>query len=120
MFRIQPPIVIIPTTEVRAAAGIRLREIANVAYREIALASKGLEIAHLQFEFSNLTLAVCSRVRRDGAVEIEIGMGDPRLPASCFTAALLRQADARVRVGPNWRARSSAWRVTTARASKPR
>jgi hypothetical protein len=64
------------------------------AYREIALAAKGLEIAYLQFVFRGLTLAVCSRVRRDGIVEIEMGLGDPRLPRSTFTAAQMRQAEA--------------------------
>ena len=43
------------------------------------MAAKGLEIAHLQFVFGRLTLAVCSRVRRDGIVEIELGLGDSRL-----------------------------------------
>jgi hypothetical protein len=64
------------------------------AYREIAVAAKGHEIAHLQFVFRGLTLAVCSRVRRDGIIEIEIGVGNPRLPKSAFTAAQLREATA--------------------------
>ena len=58
------------------------------------MAAKGLEIAHLQFAFQGLTLAVCSRIRRGGIVEIEIGLGDPRLPKSSFTAAQLREAEA--------------------------
>jgi hypothetical protein len=57
-----------------------------------------LEIAHLQFVFRGLTLAVCSHVRRDGIVEIEMGLGDPRLPKSAFTAAQMRQAEAASRV----------------------
>ena len=71
------------------------------AYREIAMAAKGLEIAYLQFVFRRLTLAVCSRVRRDGIVEIEVGLGDPRLPKSAFTADQMRQAEAafRTRLG---------------------
>ena len=71
----------------RLALGGRLREAGLAACREIAAAAKGLEIAHLQFVFRGLTLAVCSRVRRDGILEIEIGMGDQRLPKSAFTAA---------------------------------
>ena len=54
---------------------------------------------HLQFSFRKLTLAVCSRIRRDGVVEIEIGLGDPRLPKSTFTADQMRQADAASRTG---------------------
>ena len=86
MFKIEAPVLIIPTAEARLALGERLRQAGAAAYREIALAAKGLEIAHLQFAFRKLTLAVCSRVRRDGIVEIELGLGDPRLPRSSFTA----------------------------------
>lgn len=97
MFRIQAPILVVPTPEARQALGRRLRWAGLAAYREIAVAAKGLEIAHLQFAFFELTLAVCSRVRRDGIVEIEIGLGDPRLPARSFTATQIRQAMAAVR-----------------------
>ena len=92
MFRVQAPILILPTAEAKQALGRRLRWAGLAAYREIAVAAKGLEIAHLQFAFFELTLAVCSRVRRDGIVEIEIGLGDPRLPARSFTATQVRQA----------------------------
>jgi hypothetical protein len=94
MFRVQAPIIIVPTPEAREALGIQLRAAALAAHREIALAAKGLEIAYLQFVFGKLTLAVCSRVRRDGIVEIEIGLGDSRLPKSTFTLAQMRQAEA--------------------------
>ena len=101
MFRIEAPVLIIPTAEARHALGDRLRQAGAAAYREIAVAAKGLEIAHLQFAFRKLTLAVCSRVRRDGIVEIELGLGDPRLPRSSFTAEEMRQAEdaARARGG---------------------
>ena len=97
MYRIQVPILIVPTFEARKALGRRLRWAGLAAYREIAVAAKGLEIAHLQFAFFELTLAVCSRVRRDGIVEIEIGLGDPRVAARSFTAAQVRQAIAAAR-----------------------
>ena len=97
MFRIHAPIVIVPTAEAREALGFRLQEAGLAAYREIIVAAKGLEIAHLQFVFGRLTLAVCSRVRRDGVVEIELGLGDPRLPKNSFTAAQMRQAEAATR-----------------------
>jgi hypothetical protein len=73
MFRIEAPILVVPTAEAKEALGSQLRIAALAAYREIALAAKGLEIAHLQFAFRKLTLAVCSRVRRDGIVEIRDG-----------------------------------------------
>ena len=83
------------------------RELA--AYREITLAAKGLEIAHLQFVFRAQTLAVCSRVRRDGLVEIELGLGDPRLPKSAITSAQMRDAEAsaRARAGTARHSRTS-------------
>lgn len=101
MFRIQAPILVIPTAEAKVALGVDLQAAGLVAYREIAVAAKGLEIAYLQFAFRKLTLAVCSRIRRDGVVEIEIGLGDPRLPKSAFTADQMRQAQAasRARLG---------------------
>ncbi len=105
MFRIQAPILIVPTAEARRSLGRRLRWAGLAAYREIAVAAKGLEIAHLQFAFFELTLAVCSRVRLDGVVEIEMGLGDPRLPARCFTAKQVREAlaAARARAEPRQR-----------------
>ena len=101
MFRIQAPVLVIPTAEARLALGDHLEDAGLAAYREIAVAAKGLEIAYLQFVFHRLTLAVCSRIRRDGVVEIEIGLGDSRLPKSAFTADQMRQAEAtsRARLG---------------------
>jgi hypothetical protein len=100
MFRVQAPILVVPTVEAKIALGVNLQSAGLAAYREIAVAAKGLEIAYLQFVF-RLTLAVCSRIRRDGVVEIEIGLGDPRLPKSAFTADQMRQAEAtyRTRLG---------------------
>ena len=97
MFRIQAPFIVVPTAEAKQAVGVHLWAASQAAFREIALAAKGLEIAHLQFAFRDLTLAVCSRVRRSGVVEIEMGLGDPRLPASSFTAKQLRDAETAAR-----------------------
>jgi hypothetical protein len=101
MFRIQAPVLVIPSADAKSALGVDLQAAGLAAYREIAVAAKGLEIAYLQFAFHRLTLAVCSRIRRDGIVEIEIGLGDPRLPKSAFTADQMRQAEAtsRARLG---------------------
>ena len=76
------------------ALGVHLLAAGLAAYREIAVSAKGLEIAHLQFAHKGVTLAVCSRIRHDGVVEIEMGLGDPRLPKSTFTADQMRQAEA--------------------------
>ena len=71
MVRIEVPLLVIPTNDARSALGSRVTEAGLAAYREIAMAANGLEIAHLQFVFHGMTLAVCSRVRRDGIVAIE-------------------------------------------------
>jgi len=109
MFRIQAPILVIPTAEAKVALGVDLQAAGLAAYREIAVAARGLEIAFLQFAFRKLTLAVCSRIRRDGIVEIEIGLGDPRLPKSAFTADQMRQAEAlcHTRLGATRRSRTN-------------
>jgi hypothetical protein len=77
MIRIKPPVVAIPTQEARAAIGANMTALAYCAYREIAMAAKGLEIAHLQFVFGKATFAVCSRLRRDGRVP-NLSMHIPR------------------------------------------
>jgi hypothetical protein len=58
MFQIQAPIPIIPTADAKLVVGVHLQAAGLAAYREVALAAKGLEIAHLQFVFRGLTLAV--------------------------------------------------------------
>lgn len=105
MFQVHASVLIVPTADVTRALGEQVRAAGIAAYREIVLAAKGLELAYLQFVFRGLTLVVCSRVRRDGVPEIEIGLGDPRLLRSAITADQLRQAEAAAR------ARNSAARV---------
>jgi hypothetical protein len=92
MYKIETPVIIIPTPEAKRALGSRLYLAGMAAHREIAMAAKGLEIAYLQFVFFELTLAVCSRLRRNGVVEIEIGLGSPSLPSCSFTATQIREA----------------------------
>ena len=48
MFQIQAPILIVPTAQAQQALGGRLRSAGLAAYREIAVAAKGLEIACLR------------------------------------------------------------------------
>ena len=84
----------LPPTERAAerAAAAALRALAVAAHREVVAAGAGLDVAHLQFEFFGLTVAACSRARRDGSVEIEAGLGDPALSSSVFTAGEMRAA----------------------------
>jgi hypothetical protein len=109
MLQVQTPVLIVPTAEAKLALGEHLGAAGLAASREITLAAKGLEIAHLQFVFRAQTLAVCSRVRRDGLVEIELGLGDPRLPKSAITSKQMREAEAvaRMRAGATRHVRAS-------------
>lgn len=97
----------IPTVEARAEFGPRLPLIASEAFRALARAGKGLEVAHLQFRQGDDLVAVSSRVRRSGEIEIEIGVGNPQLPSVVFTEQEVRSADRhRVRPAPSPGARS--------------
>ncbi len=96
MFQVQAPVVIIPSNEASEALGVQVRPAALAAWREIARRGQGIEMAHFQIVHSGVTLAVCSRLRCDGLIEIELGLGDPRQAARVIPAAQLRRAEARV------------------------
>ena len=97
MFRVQTPVIVVATTEARAALGVRLRAAGLAAWREIARRGQGLEMAYFQINHDGVTLAVSSRLRRDGLIEIELDLGDPRQAARVIPAAQLRRAEARAR-----------------------
>ncbi len=109
MRRTLPPILFLPTLELRGVLGAGARAAAACAFREILLAAKGLEIEHLQFEFRDLTLAVCSRVRGDGRLVIEAGLGDPNLPRRCFAAVEARRAAQQAAAARRFEMRGSGW-----------
>ena len=96
MFQVQAPVIIVPSTEASAALGVQVQPAALAAWREIARRDQGIEMAHFQIVHTGVTLAVCSRLRRDGFIEIELGLGDPRQAARVIPAAQLRRAEARV------------------------
>jgi hypothetical protein len=83
----------VPTAEALAAFGSRLEGIATEAFRAIALARKGFEIAHLQFRSGANVIAVSSRVRSYGEIEIEIDVGNPSLPTVVFSEDELRKSN---------------------------
>jgi hypothetical protein len=95
MFQVQAPVIIVPSTEARAALGVQLRPAGLAAWRELARRGQGLEMAHFQIVHTGVTLAVSSRLRANGFIEIQIGLGDPRQAARVIPAAVLRQAEAR-------------------------
>jgi hypothetical protein len=67
--------------------------LAAEAFREIARAAKGFEIAHLQFRLGLDLVAVSSRVRASGEIEIEIGVGNPSLPSVVVTEEDIRRSN---------------------------
>jgi hypothetical protein len=83
----------LPTGAARTAFGKRLGDIAVAAFRAIARADKGLTVAHLQFKHEKDLVAICSRVRGDGEVEIEIDVGNRQLPTVIFTENEMRSAN---------------------------
>ena len=97
MFQVQATVIIVPTAEARAALGVQLRPAALAAWREIARRGQGVEMAHFQFVHTDVTLAACSRIRSDGFIEIELGLGDPKQAARVIPAAELRRAEMRLR-----------------------
>ena len=96
MFQVQAPVVIVPSTEARAALGAQLRPAALAAWREIARRGQGLELAHFQIVHTGVTLAVSSRLRGNGFIEIGLGLGDPRQAGRVITEAHLRAAETRL------------------------
>lgn len=83
----------IPTAPARAQFGQRLEAIAGEAFRAIALSAKGFEIAHLQFQSDRDVVAVSSRIRSSGEIEIEIDFGNRTLPTVVFSEHELRKFD---------------------------
>lgn len=92
MFRVQTPVVVVPSDEARRLLGPRVRAVGRAAWCELARRGQGLELAHFQIVHEGTCLAVSSRLRRDGVIEIGIGIGDPRMAARVIPAADLRRA----------------------------
>jgi hypothetical protein len=93
MFHVQAPVVIVASTEVRAALGSQLRPAAKAAWFELARLGEGLEMAHFQIVHAGVMIAVSSRLRRDGFIEIALGLGDTTLAPHVVPAAALRRAE---------------------------
>ncbi len=96
MFRVVAPVSIVPSAEARLALGDQMRPAGLAAWREIARRGLGIEMAHLQIVHAGITLAICSRLRGDGCIEIELGLGDPKQAARVIPAAQWRRDVARV------------------------
>jgi hypothetical protein len=93
--RVQAPVIILVTAEARVILAARLRAAGLAASQEIARRGQGLEMAHFQIVHEGVTLAFCSRLPRDGVIEIELGVADPRQPVRVIPPAELRGAEAR-------------------------
>ena len=96
MFQVRTSVIIVPSTEARRILGGQVRAAALAAWHEMARRGEGFEMAHFQVTYGGVTLAICSRLRRDGLIEIEVGIGDPKQAARVIPAAELRRAEARI------------------------
>lgn len=99
MFQVQAPVVIAPSAEAPAVLGVQLRPAALAAWRELARRGQGLEMAHFQIVHTGVTLAISTRVRPSGFIEIALAIGDPRMAARIIPEAQMRRAEARVSSG---------------------
>jgi len=97
MFQVKAPVLVVPSAEARAALGVQVRPAGLAAWRELARRGQGLEMAHFQIVHEGVTLAVSSRLCRNGFIEIGLGLGDPRMAARVIPALPLRRAEARLR-----------------------
>lgn len=95
MFRVQVPYIFRPSPDLKNQLDTDLVLVAQAAFREVAIAAKGFEIAYLQFQFKSYTIALNSFVRKDGMIEIEAVSGLPNLPFSTVTAKQLKDAQAK-------------------------
>ncbi|HJU14952.1 MAG TPA: hypothetical protein VJ770_00655 [Stellaceae bacterium] len=87
MNRTSVPLYYYGTERARAALGRAIERVAQEAYLELGRVAGGRDIHHHQFRtHAGVRVAVASRRRRSGAVEIEIDLVTARLPARTFTA----------------------------------
>ena len=93
MFRVQTQVVLVPSAEARQVLGVQVRPAGLAAWRELARRGQGLEMAHFQIVHEGTCLAISSRLRRDGLIEIALGIGDARMAARVIPAADLRRAE---------------------------
>lgn len=80
------PIHFLSTSAAAAALGQKLPDVAREAFLEIGRVARGYAIHHHQFRTQAGDLvAVASRVKPSGIVEIDIDLGLPGQPARTFT-----------------------------------
>ena len=93
MFQVLAPVVIVASTEARAALGAQVGPAALAAWQEIARRGQGIEMAHFQILHTGVTLAVSTRIQTNGWIEIALAVGDPRQAARVIPAAALRTGE---------------------------
>ena len=118
MFQVLAPVIVTPSAEARSALGVQLQPAGKAAWLEIARRGMGLEMAHFQIVHTGVTLAVCSRLRRDGFIEIELGLGDPKQAARVIPAAQLRRDEARGQARHTPRGAHSSYPVASGRGGR--
>jgi hypothetical protein len=94
--RTSVPLYYYGTERACAALGRAIEDVAREAYLELGRVAEGRDIHHHQFRTrSGVLIAVASRRRRSGAVEIEIDLVTARLPTCTFTIEEARRMERR-------------------------
>jgi hypothetical protein len=92
MNRTVVPLYYYGTDRARAAFGRDLEVVAQEAYLQLGRVAEGQDLHHHQFRTrSGVLVAIASRRRKSGAVEVEIDLVTARMPARTFTAEAARR-----------------------------
>ena len=93
------PLHFVATPAARDAFGDRLPAVAREAFLQVGRRGEGFAIHHHAFRVLGRTVAVASRMKASGVVEIDLDVIEARLPARSFTRANARAAHERLKRG---------------------
>jgi hypothetical protein len=85
MYRVYAPFLIQFTEEARAILPTSPSEAAQTAFRTIAAAAQGFDVAYLPFEMKGLSFVAASRITARGTVVIEVDRAQPGLTQRMIT-----------------------------------
>lgn len=91
------PLHFLATPDAREAFGRDVAAVARAAFLEIGKLDAGFAVHHHAFRVLGRTVAVASRVKASGIVEIELDVVEARLPARTITRQNAADAHARLR-----------------------
>jgi hypothetical protein len=92
MYRVYAPFLIQFTEEARAVLPISPSEAAQAAFRTIAAAGQGFDIAYMPIEMKGLCFVAASRITKSGTVVIEVDCAQPGLTPRVITGHTYRSS----------------------------